>query len=81
MKVDIIDNTDKFKDAMQDAVTRALEAIGIQAEGYSKLELENSPRRIDTGNLRNSITHVARTDEDAVYVGTNVEYAAFVLCA
>lgn len=79
MKVDIIDNTDKFKNAMQDAVTRALEAIGIQAEGYSKLELENSPRRIDTGNLRNSITHIV--NEDAVYVGTNVEYAAYVLCA
>lgn len=79
MKVDIIDNTDKFKDAMQDAVDRALEAIGIQAEGYAMLELENHPRRVDTSNLKNSITHIV--NEDAVYVGTNVEYAAYVLCA
>lgn len=76
--VKITDNTQAFKDAMTDAVGRALEAIGIQAEGYAKLELENSPRRIDTGNLRNSITHVARTDEDAVYIGTNVEYGIYV---
>ena len=76
MAVKITDNTDKFKDAMTDAVARALEAVGIQAEGYAKLELENDPRRIDTGNLRNSITHV--TGEDAVYIGTNVEYGIYV---
>lgn len=74
--VKITDNTDKFKDAMDDAVNRALEAIGIQAEGYAKLELENDPRRIDTGNLRNSITHAVK--DDAVYIGTNVEYGIYV---
>lgn len=76
--VQITDNTQAFKDAMTDAVGRALEAVGIQAEGYAKLELENDPRRIDTGNLRNSITHVAHADEDAVYIGTNVEYGIYV---
>lgn len=78
MGVQITDNTKAYKAAMDDAVARALEAIGIQAEGYAKLELENDPRRIDTGNLRNSITHVARADEDAVYIGTNVEYGIYV---
>lgn len=76
--VDIKDNTQYFKDAMTDAVGRALEAVGIQAEGYAKLELENDPRRIDTGNLRNSITHVVDDGEDAVYIGTNVEYGIYV---
>lgn len=76
--VKIEDHTEDYKKAMQEAVKVALEAIGIQAEGYAKLELENSPRRIDTGNLRNSITHAVATDEDAVYVGTNVEYAPYV---
>lgn len=76
--VKITDNTDKFKAAMDDAVNRALEAIGIQAEGYAKLELENSPRRVDTGNLRNSITHSVNNDENAVYIGTNVEYGIYV---
>lgn len=76
--VKITDNTQQFKAAMDDAVNRALEAIGIQAEGYAKLELENSPRRVDTGNLRNSITHSVNNDENAVYIGTNVEYGIYV---
>lgn len=38
-------------------IESALEAVGLQAEGYAALELENSPRRVDTGLLRNSITH------------------------
>ena len=33
---------------------------------------------MDTGNLRNSITHAVESGEDAVYVGTNVEYAPYV---
>ena len=35
-----------------------------------------SPNYVRTGRLRNSITH-ARDDESA-YIGTNVEYAAYV---
>ena len=35
------------------AVSRALEIVGGTAEGYAK---EECP--VDTGNLRNSITHV-----------------------
>ena len=33
---------------------------------------------VDTGNLRNSITSEVAMDEKAVYVGTDVEYAASV---
>ena len=50
----------KVKELMQELdrnIETGLEACGIKAEGYAKLELENSPRRIDTGLLRNSITH------------------------
>ena len=31
---------------------------------------------VDTGNLRNSITHLV--DDDTVYIGTNNEYAVYV---
>lgn len=55
------------------AVERALEAIGQQAVGYAKLLAP-----VDTGRLRNSMTHEVRADEDSVYVGTNVEYAPYV---
>lgn len=113
-----VDNTELVKKASKAAIIRGLEAVGIQAEGYAKALCP-----VDTGLLRNSITHAisgrsaalkkyesnathASTeatkragtagksvspkregeysgdapDDDvlAVYVGTNVEYAAYV---
>ena len=66
------------KEAMElknEAITRALEKIGLMAEAYAKVEITNQGA-VDTGNLRNSITHEAR--ENYVVVGTNVEYAPYV---
>ena len=60
-------------DAMHDAVVQALERCGEQAEGYAK---DLTP--VDTGNLRNSITHQVDDGESTVYIGTNVEYAPYV---
>lgn len=56
-----------------DAVLRALERCGEQAEGYAK---DLAP--VDTGNLRNSISHKVDDGEPAVYIGTNVSYAPYV---
>ena len=56
-----------------DAVLRALERCGEQAEGYAK---DLAP--VDTGNLRNSISHKVDPDEPAAYVGTDTEYAPYV---
>lgn len=75
--LELVDNTELVKKASEEAIERALEAIGLQAEGYAKLELENDPRRIDTGRLRNSITH-QRQGKDTEVIGTNVEYAEYV---
>ena len=58
---------------MQDAVLRALERIGMEAEGYAK---DLAP--VDTGRLRNSISHQVDDSENAVYIGTNVSYAPYV---
>lgn len=57
--------------AKDEAVAKALETIGRVAERYAK---EMCPT--DTSRLKNSISH--ETDEDTVYVGTNVEYAPYV---
>lgn len=58
-------------DAMKTAKQAALEAIGLQAEGYAQLLAP-----VDTGRLRNSITHQV-IDEESVAIGTNVEYAIY----
>lgn len=69
--VTITDNSEQVLQAMKEALDRALEAIGFTAEGHAK---ELCP--VDTGRLRNSITHV--TEDEAVYIGTNVEYAPYI---
>lgn len=105
------DHTEEVQEAVHDAVLVALDAAGLQGATLARMELQNNPSRIDTGLLRNSITHAvsgkpaaiseyqasneskytgkvpepggysgtAPDDPDgqkAVYVGTNVEYAA-----
>lgn len=72
VSVKVTSNAKKVISAKNDAIARALEAIGIQAEGDVA---ELAP--VDTGRLRDSITHEVDESEEAVYVGTNVEYAAY----
>lgn len=72
------DNTQEVTDRTKMAVLRFLEEAGQHLESEAKKELDNDPRRIDTGRLRNSITHQLAAEEQAQYVGTNVEYAIYV---
>ena len=65
------DNTDEVLSALEMAKKRGLEAIGLVAEGHAK---KLTP--VDTGRLRNSISHA--TDGEAAYIGTNVEYGPYV---
>ena len=73
MEIDYTDNVDKILAALDDAVAVALEKCGLLAEGYAK-----KLGSVDTGNLRNSITHSVDADGRCAYVGTNVEYAPYV---
>lgn len=73
MKVDFTDNSKEVLAVMHEAATRALEKCGLVAEGYAK---KLCP--VDTGNLRNSITHTVDEQEPAAIIGTNNEYAAYV---
>ena len=72
-KVDVVitDNTAEVRGGIQSAIARALMRIGMQAEGYAK---DLCP--VDTGNLRNSITHTE--DRQYSYIGTNVYYGKYV---
>ena len=118
----IQDNSKEVIEAKNNAVEKALEMIGLKAEGYAKLKCP-----VDTGLLRNSITYavsgkspalgnyhasmgsnriksgknagkryssgsskagsvgygsysgtIGNAKEEAVYIGTNVEYAPYV---
>lgn len=77
MTINIVsDNSGAVIEAKDAVVRRAMEAIGIHLEGEAADELENSPRRVDTGRLKGSITH--SSDDRSVTVWTNVEYAIYV---
>ena len=65
------DNTKEFLSLFSSAKERGLEAIGMAAEGHAK---KITP--VDTGRLRNSISHAVQ--KNAAYIGTNVEYAPYV---
>ena len=65
------DNTQKIIKMSQKAINKALEEMGLVGEDHAK---EYCP--VDTGNLRNSITHTR--DDNSAYIGTNVEYAPYV---
>lgn len=67
------DNTDMVIEQLSLAIARALEAIGIEAEGDAA-----SITPVDTGRLKNSITHTIDADGPWAVIGTNVEYAKWV---
>ena len=66
------DNSKEISEDIKSALLKGLETCGLVAEGYAK---KLAP--VDTGNLRNSITHDVDDGEPAVYIGTNVEYAPY----
>ena len=71
MPVEVTSHRIEVIEAKNEAIARALETIGLVAERYAK---EKAP--VDTGRLRNSISH--QVDDETVYVGTNVEYAPYL---
>ena len=74
--VTITDNSDEVLDAMTRAVLASLEAVGQQAVTHAKQNITEAGR-VDTGALRNSVSHAVDRGENAVYIGTNQEYAVF----
>lgn len=69
--VRIEDHSEEFLRELAAKIPVALEECGLVAEGYAKRLCP-----VDTGNLRNSITHTQ--SENAEYIGTNVEYGPYV---
>ena len=82
MSVQVIDNSAKALAELSRAKARALEIIGLKAEGYAKRlcpvgTVESTGiKGYRGGTLRNSITHTV--DGDTVSIGSNVEYAPYV---
>ena len=73
MDVEIRDNSKVISAEIKAALLRGLEKCGLVGEGYAKKLCA-----VDTGNLRNSITHAVDEAEPAAYIGTNSKYGSYV---
>lgn len=71
-EVVFIDLSDDVLAELDSRIPVALEACGLEAERLAK---QLCP--VDTGRLRNSITH-QQADDYTEEIGTNVEYAPYV---
>lgn len=85
--VDVVDNSAEVLSEMETKVQQALNAVGMTAERYAA---DGCP--VDTGRLKGSINYATKTkmsggkdstpkgtpEDNAAYIGTNVEYAPFV---
>lgn len=71
------DNAEAIAQAIDQALVMALEECGLNGERFAKDNLTRNGS-VDTGRLRNSVTHQLRESEMAVYIGTNVEYGPYV---
>lgn len=79
VEIEFTSRLKELKASLEEATEFALDLCGDVAEGHAKAALTRQ-KAVDTGRLRNSITHavVDENGEKAVYVGTNVEYAPYV---
>lgn len=73
MAVELIDNSAAVLKELAYASERALKRIGLQAEGYA---VDLVP--VDTGLLRDSITHEVDAQKKEVIIGSTSEYAVYV---
>ena len=65
------DNSKEILEELESKKDIILEEWGLTAERYAKALCP-----VDTGRLRNSISHAV--EGDSAYIGTNVEYAPYV---
>lgn len=76
--IKVTDNSGKTIEEMKAAMAKGLTAAGFHLQGEAADELENPPRRVDTGRLKGSIEQQVDAETLTLTVGTNVEYGGWV---
>jgi phage gpG-like protein len=74
--VSLTDRSEEVIKAMKDQAGMWLDLIGEDAASTTSNIITEIPL-VDTGRLKNSISHAVDEEEPAVYIGTNVEYAPY----
>ena len=74
--VSMEDHADEIKAAKDEVIEKILESWGQYAEGAAKDNI-TAEGRVDTGDLRNSVSKQVDMSEECVYVGSNIKYAVY----
>lgn len=74
-EIHLEDHSEEVLRALQNAIERALMAMGDTAVNHAAQNL-NRQHAVDTGRLKGSIKRAIRGED--VYIGTNVEYAPYI---
>ena len=74
--VRVEDHSGEVLKELDSHIDRVLETWGQVGVTHVK-DVITAASRVDTGAMRNSINHQVANDENAVYVGTNQEYAPY----
>lgn len=72
VSVEFTSHTDDVTRLADEQIMAWLNAIG---EDAAHTAAERAP--VDTGRLKNSISHAVEPETNTVYIGTNVEYAPY----
>ena len=73
--IEIESHREELIEEIKSKMPAILEMLGQAGENNAKFEI-TALGAVDTGNLRNSISHT--DDGEYAYIGTNVEYAPYV---
>ena len=74
MDVEVTSHREEVLAALRQQTEAALEAMGIQATSHATQNV-TAAGRVDTGGLRNSISH--QVQDKVCYVGTNIKHAKY----
>lgn len=73
-EIKLTDNSGQIIQNLSEKIALSLELCGVQAEAHAKHNI-TSAGRIDTGAMRNSVTHTV--SGNTVYIGSSLPYAIF----
>lgn len=73
--IQVTDHSEEVIAELKSKMATVLEQLGLAGESNAIMEI-TSLGAVDTGNLRNSISHAS--DGTYAYIGTDVEYAPYV---
>lgn len=76
MVITLTDNSEEVMNALKNAISRGLAAIGDTGSRHAK-DIITAEGRVDTGRMRNSISFEPKEPKTFVAIGTNVEYAPY----